>query len=135
MPRPKKDTTSAVVEKKTARKTAVKKCAVKKCATKKTAKKTVSKAKECAPKTKLTRVIAKFDAGWGNNLYIRGLGGSLDWQKGVPMQNIGEDEWLWEQLVPCGTVAFKILVNDQNWCVGEDIVVSAGDTLICRPSF
>lgn len=130
MPRPKKNATSAVAEKKPAKKTAVKKCA-----TKKVAKKTVAKAKECTPKAKLTRVIAKFDAGWGNHLFIRGLGGSLDWQKGIPMQNIGEDEWLWEQLVPCGTVAFKILINDQNWSEGEDLVVSAGDTVICRPSF
>ena len=100
---------------------------------KKTVKKTASKV--CASKAKLTRVIAKFDAGWGNHLFIRGLGGSLDWQKGVAMQNISEDEWLWEQLVPCGTIAFKILLNDENWSEGEDLVVSAGDTVICRPSF
>ncbi|MBE6412137.1 MAG: hypothetical protein E7036_06255 [Opitutales bacterium] len=128
MPRPKKTATSAVAEKKT-----TKKVATKKCATKKTAKKTASKV--CASKAKLTRVIAKFDAGWGNQLFIRGLGGSLDWQKGIAMQNISEDEWLWEQLVPCGTVAFKILLNDENWSEGEDFVVSAGDTVICRPSF
>lgn len=133
MPRPKKTATSAVAEKKPAKKVATKKCATKKCATKKTAKKATSTA--CSAKAKLTRVIAKFDAGWGNHLYIRGLGGCLDWQKGIQMQNIGEDEWLWEQLVPCGTVAFKILMNDETWCEGEDFVVSAGDTVICRPSF
>ncbi len=90
---------------------------------------------KCASKAKLTRVIAKFDAGWGNQLYIRGIGGSLDWQKGVPMQSISEDEWLWEQIVPEGTVSFKVLVNDQNWAIGEDLTVSAGDTVICRPTF
>ena len=51
------------------------------------------------------------------------------------LKNISEDEWLWEQLVPCGTIAFKILLNDENWSEGEDLVVSAGDTVICRPSF
>lgn len=110
-----------------------KKKAVKQCATE--TRKTSGKSCSCASKAKLTRVIAKFDAGWGNQLYIRGLGGSLDWQKGVPMQSISEDEWLWEQMVPDGTVAFKVLVNDQNWAVGEDLVVSAGDTVICRPIF
>ena len=110
-----------------------KKKAVKQCATE--TRKTSGKSCSCASKAKLTRVIAKFDAGWGNQLYIRGLGGSLDWQKGVPMQSISEDEWIWEQMVPDGTVAFKVLVNDQNWAVGEGLVVSAGDTVICRPIF
>jgi len=129
MPKAKTKTTAAAeAAPKTAKKTAVKKAAVKK-----TVNKTCSVCD--APKARLTRVIAKFDAGWGNLLFIRGLGGSLDWQKGVPLQNIGEDEWLWEQLVPGGTVAFKILVNDSVWSVGEDFSVSAGDTIIVRPVF
>ena len=127
MPRPKKTATAATAEKKPAKKAAAKKSAPK--AAKKPA------AKSCACKAKLTRVIAKIDAGWGNQLFIRGLGGSLDWDKGVPMQNVGEDEWLWEQLVPRGNVAFKVLINDQNWSAGEDFVVAAGDTVICRPTF
>ncbi len=126
MARPKKTETASVAEKKPAKKVAVKKVATKKCAAKKGA---------CATKAKATRVIAKFNAGWGNQLFIRGLGGSLDWEKGIVMQNIGEDEWLWEQLVPCDSVSFKILLNDEVWADGEDLSVATGDTVICRPSF
>ncbi len=126
MARPKKTETAVAAEKKPAKKTAVKKCATKKVA---------KKSCKCASKAKVTRIIAKFDAGWGNQLFIRGLGGSLDWEKGVPMQNVGGDEWLWEQLVSCDSVAFKLLLNDQVWADGEDVTVISGDTVICRPSF
>ena len=85
---------------------------------------------------KLTRVIVKYDAGWGNTLFIRGKGASgLGWEKGIPMQNIGCDEWLWEQFVPKGDVTFKLLINDAQWSKGEDFVVAAGDSIICKPEF
>jgi len=90
---------------------------------------------ETCADTKLTRVVAKFDAGWGNQLFIRGTGAGLDWQKGVAMQCVGDDEWLWEQLVTKGDVSFKILINDQTWSQGEDFVVASGDTIICHPTF
>lgn len=128
MPTTKKSATKTAKTREPAKKAAVKKVAAK-------TRKTASCPKKCETKAKLTRVIAKFDAGWGNQLYIRGLGGSLDWQKGVPMQSISEDEWLWEQIVPKGTVSFKVLLNDKNWSAGEDLVVAAGDTVICRPTF
>lgn len=99
------------------------KCAAKKCATKK-----------CASK-KITRIIAKINVGWGNSLFIRGAGAELNWDKGVAMQCISEDEWLWEQYVPKGDITFKLLVNDSQWSVGDDFVVSAGESIICRPEF
>ena len=68
-------------------------------------------------------------------MFIRGLGGGLDWNAGVPMQCVGEDEWLWEQAVAKGNVTFKVLVNDSVWSDGEDSVVAAGDTIICHPNF
>ena len=133
---PVKKTTKKVAAKKpAAKKAASKKCAEKKACECKCAE--VSKQSEsCSSKCrKATRVIVKFDAGWGNALFIRGMGAGLDWEKGVPMQCVGEDEWLWEQLVPNGVVAFKVLVNDECWSVGEDFSVAAGDTIICRPAF
>lgn len=94
-------------------------------------------AKQCKTPVgkKTTRVIAKFNVGWGNQIFIRGLGGGLDWNVGVPMQCIGEDEWLWEQAVSKGNVTFKLLVNDSQWNDGDDVVVAAGDTIICHPKF
>lgn len=116
-----------------------KKAPAKKTATKarvpaaKVASKGVSKAASCA--NKLTRVLVKYDAGWGNQVFIRGVGAGLDWQKGILMQCIGDDEWLWEARVPCGSISFKLLVNDGVWSQGEDVSVLAGETVICHPSF
>lgn len=128
--------------KKTAKKATTKTAAKKAPGSKKAA---AAKVSDCACKAvgtckspagrKLTRVIAKYDAGWGNQLFIRGLGGGLDWNAGVPMQCVGEDEWLWEQAVPKGNVTFKVLINDSVWSDGEDSVVAAGDTIICHPKF
>ena len=110
-----------------------------KVASAKPAKKVANKKAACSCKAasanKLTRVLVKYNAGWGNQLFIRGTGAGLDWQRGIPMQCVGEDEWLWEQLVPNGSVAFKVLLNDNQWCSGEDYLVNAGDSIICRPEF
>ncbi len=130
----KKTTTKPKAELSKTRKPAAKKCAQAKVPAKETSDKCSCR---CGAKkgTKATRVIVKFNAGWGNQLFIRGMGAGLDWQKGIPMQCMGEDEWLWEQLVPNGSVAFKVLLNDNQWCSGEDYLVNAGDSIICRPEF
>ncbi|MBO6101633.1 MAG: hypothetical protein J6P03_00065 [Opitutales bacterium] len=83
----------------------------------------------------LTKVVVKFDAGWGNNLFIRGSGAGLNWQQGVLMQCVDSAEWIWENKVAKGSVDFKILVNDEVWSIGEDYSVSAGDTLTVYPEF
>lgn len=117
--------------------------AAKKTAVKVAAKKTVAKknapAKAIVPtedsSSKLTRIIVKYNVGWGNQLFIRGTGAGLNWHKGVLMQCVGEDEWLWEQLVSQGGLKFKVLVNDEIWNLDEDSAVDAGDTVIFHPSF
>ena len=116
--------------KKAVKKTATKKATVKKVATKKCAKKCAKSASK-----KVTRILAKVNVGWGNCLYVRGAGAELSWDKGVAMQCIGEDEWLWEQYVPKGDITFKFLINDTQWSIGEDYVVSVGDSIICKPEF
>ncbi len=116
------------------KKTATKKVVAKKVATKKCAKKCAKKTVKVSSK-KVTRVIAKINVGWGNSLFIRGEGAELSWDKGIAMQCIGDDEWLWEQYVPKGDVSFKFLINDSQWSVGEDYVVAVGDSIICNPSF
>ena len=120
--------------KKTATKKVAKKVATKKVA-KKCAKKSTTKTSVKVCSKKITRVIAKINVGWGNSLFIRGAGAELSWDKGVAMQCIGDDEWLWEQYVPKGDVSFKFLINDSQWSVGEDFVVAVGDSVICNPIF
>ncbi|MBO7522183.1 MAG: hypothetical protein J6T16_08110 [Opitutales bacterium] len=125
---------------KKAKKSALKPAAAKKAAAPKKVAET-AKAKKAAPKAAakslggLTRIVVKKDAGWGNSLYIRGNGAGLNWQKGVLLQCVDSDEWLWENKVAKGSVEFKILVNDQFWADGENLIILAGETLTCYPTF
>ncbi len=125
---------TATVKKVAAKKVAVKKPAEGKApaAVKKVAVKKASSAKKGGA---LTRILAKVDAGWGNQLFIRGCGGGLSWDKGVLMQCISDDEWLWEKKIDGEGVCFKILVNDDIWSVGEDCTVPMGETVILTPCF
>lgn len=121
--RVKRQSKETAAEKKADVKPAAKRAAAKKTAVKKTHSK------------KITRIIAKVNVGWGNSLFIRGEGAELNWEKGVAMQCVSDDEWLWEQYVPKGDIMFKLLVNDSQWSEGENFVVSAGDSIICKPEF
>lgn len=125
-------------------KSAVKKTAVKKaCASeKKAAADSKKSGKKCAcacAESKsaggLTRIIVKFNAGWGNNLYIRGNGAGLSWQKGVLMQCTDSDEWIWENKIAKGSIEYKVLINDEVWSAGDDMIVNAGETVTARPTF
>lgn len=84
----------------------------------------------------VTVVIAKYDAGYGNNLYIRGNSAGLNWESGVLMKNVENDVWVWttnEALREA--VEFKLLLNDQEWCEGENMCASAGETTTVAPTF
>ncbi|MEM0967438.1 MAG: hypothetical protein AAGJ81_14925 [Verrucomicrobiota bacterium] len=118
--------TTKKVAKKAAKK--VTKKAVKKSATKKAVAKSSSK-------VPLTRILARVDVRYGNVLYIRGEGGGLSWNEGVPMENVSSDEWKWESAEADSGIVFKFLVNDEIWANGEDHTVAAGATSISTPSF
>lgn len=84
-----------------------------------------------------TTIVAQLDVGFGNQLFIRGEGPGLSWEKGVPLENLAADRW---QIVLEGVgapVTFKFLVNDDptKWSLGEDYVVSPGSTLALVPAF
>lgn len=84
----------------------------------------------------VTVVVAKFDVGHGNNLYIRGEGPGLSWESGVPMENAGNDVWVWTtNEVREGTISFKFLVNDEGWSTGDNMTALAGETTTLYPSF
>jgi hypothetical protein len=92
------------------------------------------KQKASSPRKLVTTVVANIDVGWGNSLFIRGSGGTLSWEKGILMENLGADKWQWA----CAggkDFAFKFLINDQIWAKGEDMTASPGTTSIHFPSF
>jgi len=83
----------------------------------------------------VTRIRARLDVGFGNALYVRGQGGSLSWDRGIPMECAQADEWVLELPESAGEITFKLLLNDQLWCTGEDYRVSAGEECEFTPEF
>jgi hypothetical protein len=133
-----KKTVAKKVVKKAPAKKAVKKTVTKapaKKAVKKVAKKKVAK-KATAKKTKVvTTVIAKIDAGFGNEVYIRGNDSGLAWDAGVAMTNKSADEWVWLSDAVTSELEFKVLINDKNWSAGPNGVVFPGATVVFEPAF
>ena len=79
-------------------------------------------------------IEAKIDVGFGNTLYLRGEGVGLSWNQGVPLTCVDGKTWKWtgetkEQL------KFKLLLNDQVWSQGEDLVATPGQTVEISPAF
>ncbi len=86
-------------------------------------------------KRKTTRITVKFDAGFPNNLFIRGRGADLNWDKGIQLSNVRADEWVWETDRPFTTCEFKILINDELYEAGENHVLQCGSQMIYTPRF
>jgi hypothetical protein len=83
---------------------------------------------------KAVTIEAKIDVGFGNTLYLRGEGLGLSWSQGVPLTCVDGKVWKWigeskEQL------KFKLLINDQIWSQGEDLVATPGQKVEISPAF
>jgi hypothetical protein len=97
-------------------------------------------AMEIAPKTKelksKTKIIARFDCGFPNSLFIRGEGiSTLSWDKGAVMKNVSPNEWMWESDRPCSTMQFKVLINDNCFEQGENHTIAFGQAVEFTPKF
>ena len=83
-----------------------------------------------------TIIIARFDVGHGNSLYIRGDGHLLSWDSGVALEYIGGDAWQWTtKEAREGVLAFKLLINDEVWSIGENFTAPFGETTSFYPAF
>jgi hypothetical protein len=91
--------------------------------TKKSAAKTSTAAKQTVTPT---AVLAQVDVGFGNQLFIRGEGPGLSWDQGVPMECASSELWTWSTTAATRPFAFKVLVNDETWSVGDDFIASVG---------
>lgn len=79
-------------------------------------------------------IEAKIDVGFGNNLFVRGQGEGLSWERGIPLENV--DSKTWRLTVPAkDKVQFKLLINDTLWCKGEDLVATPGKKVQVTPAF
>ena len=127
----KKPTTKRAV-KKVAAKKATKKVVAKKAPAKKAV---APKAKTAAKKDLKTSIIARVDVGFGNQLYVRGAGAGLSWEKGLQLENVSAYEWAFATKKAKGDVTFKLLINDELWAEGDNIIVAKGATSISSPVF
>lgn len=100
--------------------------------------KAVAQKKDYLPSEKeksKTRITIKYDAGFPNQLYIRGNGAGLKWDKGTLLKNANTDEWVWETDGPFSTFEFKILINDNQYEVGENHQAHYGANILYSPKF
>lgn len=82
-----------------------------------------------------TRITVKYDTGFSNQLYIRGCGGHLSWDKGELLQNVKADEWIWETDAQFTSCEFKILINDSVYEIGKNHHIKGGSVLLYTPHF
>jgi membrane protein involved in colicin uptake len=88
------------------------------------------------PESGVTVVVAKYDVGHGNHMFIRGEGAGLSWDSGIQMENAGNDVWVWTtNELKKGAVSFKFLINDAGWSIGDNMTAAAGETTTLYPSF
>ncbi len=85
-------------------------------------------------KSIVTTIIAEVDIGWGNQLFIRGQGGGLSWDKGTPMECLSSHTWSLK-ISTAEPIVFKFLLNDQRWCNNENLLTVPGSTYIAKPCF
>lgn len=79
-------------------------------------------------------IEARIDVGFGNALYLRGEGLGLSWTKGVPLTCVDGKTWKWTGEAT-SQLKFKLLLNDQVWSQGEDLVAIPGQKLEISPAF
>ena len=122
--------------KKALKKVAAKKAAKKVVAKKAPAKKAVApKAKTTAKKALKTSIIARVDVGFGNQLYVRGTGADLSWEKGLQLENVSSYEWAFATTKAKSDVVFKFLINDELWAEGDNATVAKGGSSTSSPVF
>jgi hypothetical protein len=82
----------------------------------------------------VTTIDVKHDVGFGNALFLRGQGGGLTWDHGVPLVCVDGKTWRWSGKVK-DPLTFKLLINDKIWSAGNDLTVKPGQKLEVKPIF
>jgi hypothetical protein len=87
-----------------------------------------------APPLRATTIEAKIDVGFGNQLFLRGQGEGLSWERGIPLECV--DSQTWRLIVPAkDKLQIKLLINDSVWAKGEDVVITPGKRVELVPAF
>lgn len=85
-------------------------------------------------KTAPITIEARIDVGFGNQLFLRGQGEGLSWDRGTPLECV--DSQTWRLILPSkDKLQFKLLINDSLWAKGEDVVATPGKRVELIPAF
>jgi hypothetical protein len=87
-----------------------------------------------APPGDVTTIEVKLDVGFGNAVFLRGQGGGLTWERGIPLSCVDGKTWRWTAKVK-DPITFKPLINDKIWSAGNDLTVKPGQKLEVKPVF
>lgn len=82
----------------------------------------------------ITTIDVKMDVGFGNAVFLRGQGGGLTWERGIPLNCVDGKTWRWSGKVK-DPLTFKLLINDKIWSAGSDLTVKPGQKIEVKPSF
>lgn len=83
----------------------------------------------------VTTIEVRYDAGFGNTLFLRGEGAGLSWEKGVALANVAPDQWTYTLEGAAGELLVKVLLNDILWCAGANVEVPVGQKTVITPVF
>lgn len=81
------------------------------------------------------RIVAMANVGWGNTIYVRGEGGNLSWDVGIPMTCEGPDRWVFSYFENDPPKTFKFLLNDTHWALGENQSTCGDEVFEFQPHF
>ncbi len=73
--------------------------------------------------------------GINNKVFLRGDPPHLDWDQGIPLELTGIGEYRWQAMDLEGPLACKLLLNDERWAIGENIILEPGEHLSVHPKF
>lgn len=82
-----------------------------------------------------TRITIKYDVGFSNQLFIRGNGAGLNWDRGQLLKNMGRDLWVWEPNASFTQCEFKVLINDRTYEAGANHTLKSGSQIEYTPRF
>lgn len=95
---------------------------------------------EAPPAPVKTKIVVRYDVGFGNNLYLRGKGApGLDWVTGVKMTCTKPPNlWTWEcdsASIDPSNFKYKVLINNRIWEKGVDHEAKPGENTEVIPNF
>ncbi|MCX6902232.1 MAG: hypothetical protein NTW03_01875 [Verrucomicrobia bacterium] len=82
-----------------------------------------------------TTIEVKVDVGMGNEVFIRGEGAGLSWDKGELLHCVDRSTWTWSTAKAQDKLVYKILVNDRVWSQGENLIAETGKKTEVAPAF